>query len=243
MCAAILIEDLAITVVKKNIKTIRLSVHPPLGTVRMSAPRRVPLATLQGFAQSKLGWIRQQQARLRATAPEPAQAFVDQESLSVWGRRCLLRVVERHAAPRITLEGDHILLSVRPGTDRDRKAALLENWYRAQLRHAIPPLIAKWEPVMGVRVQQYHLQRMKTRWGSCNIRRQAIRLNTELARKPPACLEYVVVHEMVHLLEPSHNQRFKNLMTTFLPDWKTRRATLNGLTSVDVPPFCTGVMC
>jgi predicted metal-dependent hydrolase len=224
------LDDLTIEVVRKNIKHIHLTVRPPDGQVRISAPTRMGMETIRAFATAKLGWIRRHQARFQAQEREAPREFVDRESHYVWGRRYLLRVAEEEAAPpSVELEHGRLVLRVRPGSDRATRRAVLEAWYRSELKTAIPPLIAKWELLMGVKVARFFVQRMKTRWGSCNPRQRNIRLNTELARKPQECLEYVVVHEMVHLLEPSHSARFYALMDQFMPQWRAYKAELNRL--------------
>ena len=196
---------MAVDVILKDIKHVHLSVHPPLGRVRISAPSGMSLDTFRVFAISKLGWIRQQQRKLQRQERETLREYVDAESHYIWGKRDLLRVVEGADVPSVSLTHRCLLLRVRPGTSLGRKRSLLDEWYRVQLKEAVPHLLAKWEPVMGVQVQRFFVQRMKTKWGSCNPTTGSIRLNTELAKKPRECLEYIVVHEMVHLLEPTHN--------------------------------------
>jgi predicted metal-dependent hydrolase len=173
------------------------------------------LDTICVFAISKLGWIRQQQKKVREQEREPLREYLDRESRYVWGKRYLLKVIAKDAAPQVELKHSQLVLQVRPATGEDRKQAILEDWYRAQLKAAIPPPIAKWGPLMGVKVARFFVQRMKTKWGSCSLRAANIRLNTDLARKPRECLEYIVVHEMAHLLEPTHNSRFMTLMDPF----------------------------
>lgn len=229
MVTQIELGDIAVEVVLKDIKNVHLSVHPPTGRVRISAPKRMSLDTIRAFAVSKLDWIKKQQARLQAQERETRREFVDRESHYVWGRRYLLNVIEEERAPSVLLEHGHMLLSVRPGANKARKREVAENWYREELKKAIAPLLAKWEPLIGVGVVRFYAQRMKTKWGSCNPLARSIRLNTDLAKKPRECLEYVVVHEMVHLLEPTHNARFVALMDRFMPQWRFHRAQLNQL--------------
>ena len=214
--------NLQIEVVRKKIKNLHLSVLPPLGRVRIAAPSHMNLDTIRVFVISRLAWIKVQQR-------EAPREYVDRESHYVWGRRYLLKRVELEAAPAIELKHSKLVLQVRPGTDEVRSREILDAWYREQIRAAVPELIAKWEPVLGVRVGRVFVQRMKTRWGSCNPATGAIRLNTDLAKKPPECLEYIVVHEMTHLLEPSHNARFVSLMALFMPQWQHLRDELNAL--------------
>jgi len=219
--------DLAVDVVRKDIKNVHLSVYPPTGKVRIAAPERMSLETIRVFAISKLAWIRQQQRKLREQDRETPREYLDRESHYVWGTRYLLKVVEADAAATIELRHSRLILRVRPGTGELKKRAIVEDWYREQLKRAVPPLIAKWEPRLGVKVARVFVQRMKTKWGSCNSRNRNIRLNTDLAKKPRECLEYIIVHEMVHLSERHHNDNFSALMNKYLPQWKLRRDELN----------------
>lgn len=196
----------------KDIKNVHISVHPPNGKVRVSAPLRMELETIRVFALSKLVWIKQQQQKLRGQERETPREYLDRESHYVWGKRYLLKLIEGGAAPEVELNHSHLLLRIRPGTSEDTKQAIVAKWYREQVKSAVPVLIAKWEPMMGVKVGRVFVQKMKTKWGSCNPSSCSIRLNTELAKKPRECLEYVVVHEMAHLLERHHNERFMALM-------------------------------
>lgn len=228
MSVILQLGNIAVDVVQKDIKNVHLSVHPPTGRVRIAAPFRMNIDTIRVFAISKLDWIKQQQRTLREQEREPPREYLDRESHYVWGRRYLLTVVE---ADRFAVELKHnkMLLHVRPATSEDKRRAIVEAWYREQIKAAVPDLIAKWEPRLGVRVARFHVQRMKTRWGSCNPAARSIRLNTDLAKKPRDCLEYIIVHEMLHLLEPTHNARFVTLMDRFMPRWQIHRQTLNRL--------------
>ncbi len=221
--------DIAVDVVLKDIKNVHLSVHPPTGRVTISAPARMSLDTIRVFAISKLAWIKQQQQKLQEQERETPREYLDRESHYVWGKRYLLKVIESGQTPAVELKHRQMHLRVRPGASDGKKRAIVEEWYRAQLKQAVPTLIAKWEPQMGVKVERFFVQKMKTKWGSCNPTSASIRLNTDLAKKPPLCLEYIVVHEMVHLLEPIHNQCFMTLMDQFMPRWRYCRAELNRL--------------
>ena len=223
------IGEVAIAVTRKQIKNVHLSVHPPDGRVTLSAPTGTRLEVIRAYAITKLPWIRAQQERLRGQARETPRRYIERESHYLWGRRHLLTVVERDQKPSVTVDHRRITLSVRPGSDRARRAAVMHEWHKALLHAFVPLLIAKWEPKLGVKVNAYFLQRMKTRWGSCNPRAGHIRLNTELVKKPRDLLEYVVVHEMVHLLEPTHNARFIALLSEHYPAWREARAELNEL--------------
>jgi predicted metal-dependent hydrolase len=229
MATKLRLGDQTVDVAFKDIKNVHLSVHPPAGRVSISAPRRMKLETVRLFAISKLDWIRRQQRKIRGQEREPEREFVDRESHCVWGKRYLLSVVEQTGRPAVELRQNKLLLTVPANAKLDNKRALVELWYRNQIRELVPTLVSKWEPVLGVKVGRVLVRRMKTRWGSCNHRSASILLNTELAKKPRACLEYVLVHEMVHLLEPTHNARFVALMDRFMPMWKTHRQALNRL--------------
>ena len=227
MVSQIKLGDISVDVVLKDIKNVHLSVYPPTGRVRISAPSHMSVDTIRVFAISKLGWIKKQQAKLQEQDRETRRDFVDRESHYVWGKRYLLRVIEQEQAPSVTLKGNKMLLQVHPQTDSNKRHSMLEGWYREQVKTAVPSLIAKWEPKIEVAVERFYVRRMKTKWGSCNHDKRSIRLNTELARKPRECLEYLVVHEMVHLIEPTHNARFLALLDQFLPQWRTLRDGLN----------------
>ena len=229
MVTQIELGDITVDVVLKEIKHIHLSVYPPSGRVRISAPSRMSLNTIRIFTISKLDWIKQQRKKLQEQERETPREYLDRESHYVWGKRYLLKVIEGNAAPSVALKHRWMLLRVRPGTDAKKKRAIVEAWYRWQLKKAVPPLIARWEPLMGVKAERFFVQRMKTKWGSCNHGARSIRLNTELAKKPRECLEYIVVHEMTHVLEPTHNARFVALMNQFMPQWQFYREQLNRL--------------
>jgi len=222
------IQGLQVEVRRKPIKHLHLAVHPPDGRVRVSAPDFMGDEAIRLAVINKLSWIRRQQRRFQAQPRQSQREMVSGESHYYRGQRYLLRVIEKDAPPTVRIAGQRTLeLQVRPGSDRARREAVLYDWYRAQLKEQIPPLIAKWEPVVGVQVADWRIKRMKTRWGTCNIQARRIWLNLELIKKPPQCLEYVLVHEMVHLLERHHNERFHALMTQFMPNWRHHRDLLN----------------
>lgn len=229
MMAQVQLGNIAVDVVLKDIKNVHLSVYPPSGRVRIAAPSRMSLDTIRVFAISKLAWIKLQQKKLREQERETPREYLNRESHYLWGKRYLLTVKEDREAPSIELRHHRILLRVRPGTSEERKQALFEAWYRVQLKNAVLLLIAKWQPLMGVTVNRFFVQRMKTKWGSCNPTVGHIRLNTELAKKPLECLEYIVVHELAHLIEPTHTRRFIALMDRFMPKWQFYRGALNRL--------------
>ncbi len=229
MIEAIQLGDLSIRVTRKAIKHVHLSVHPPSGRVTLSAPTATRLDVARAYAISRLGWIRDQQSRLRKQSRESPRRFVARESHYIWGRRRLLTVTHSEAKPAVSLDHKRITLTVRPGSDLSKRAEVIHDWHKSLLHAAVPTLIKKWEPKLKVRVSGYFLQRMKTKWGSCNPRMGHIRLNTELVKKPKDLLEYVIVHEMVHLLEPTHNHRFVEILSRHYPTWHEARAELNEL--------------
>jgi len=229
MVTKLQIGDLTVEVTQKDIKNVHLSVHPPHGRVSIAAPLHLSISAIRAFAIGKLSWIRQQQHKLQEQERETPREYLDRESHYVWGRRCLLKVVEHDAAPTVELRHHRLVLAMRPGSAEGRRGEVIETWYRHQLREEASPLAAEWARRIGVRVDHLFIQRMKTRWGSCNPVSHAIRLNTDLAKKPRECLEYILVHELVHLLEPTHNARFVALMDQFLPGWELRRDQLNRL--------------
>ena len=218
---------ISVDVVFKDIKNVHLSVYPPTGRVRISAPTRMKLDTVRVFAIAKLDWIKEHQQKLRKQERETPREYLDRESHYLWGKRYLLKISESDEAPLVEVKGKHIVLRVRPGADEQRRQELMEAWYREQIREAVPAMIAKWERRMGVKVARFFVQRMKTKWGSCNPANRSIRLNTDLAKKPLECVEYVVVHEMAHLLARHHDDRFRGVMDECLPNWRQLQQMLN----------------
>jgi len=227
--ATIEIGELSIAVTQKAVKNVHLTVHPPDGRVTLVMPTSTRLDVARAYAISKLGWIRAQQHKLQSQARETPRRFVERESHYLWGRRYLLTIDYQDAKPSVKLDHKRITLTVRPGSDATKRAEVLHTWHKALLHAAVPGLIQQWEPKLEVKVNGYFLQRMKTKWGSCNHRAGHIRLNTELVKKPKDLLEYVVVHEMIHLVEPTHNDRFVALLDEHYPTWREARAELNGL--------------
>lgn len=221
--------EIAVDVVLKDIKNIHLSVHPPAGKVRIAAPLRMDLDTIRVFAITKLAWIKNQQKKLREQERETPREYLDRESHYVWGKRCLLKLVEKEAAPRVELKHNKMILQLRPAASHEKKQEVLDAWYREQLKLVLPPLIAKWEKVVGVKAGKIFVQKMKTKWGSCSPGAGNVRLNTDLAKKPLQCLEYIVAHELTHLLERHHNDRFAALMDAHMPQWRQCREMLNSL--------------
>jgi len=213
---------------RKEIRHLHLGVYPPDGRVRVSAPLWLGEEAIRLAVVSRIGWIRRQQRGFERQERQSAREMLTGESHYVAGRRYRLRIVEYDAPPRIRLVSSRTLeLTVRTEASAEKRAMLLERWYREQLRSALPALIERWAPRVGVDVAEWRIRRMKTRWGTCNAETRRICVNLELAKKPPACLEYIVVHELVHLLERRHTDRFGQLMDALLPQWRLSRAELN----------------
>lgn len=229
MTETIRLGEVVIAVTRKAVKNVHLSVHPPAGEVTLVAPTGTRLEVARAYAISKLGWIRDQQAKLLGQARETPRQYVERESHYLWGRRYLLTVVETDAKPAVTLDHRRITLTVRPGSTMTKREDVMQEWHRSLLHEVLPALIRKWEARLGVKVSGYFLQRMKTKWGGCNHRAATIRLNTELVKKPKDLLEYVVVHELLHLIEPTHSERFVALLQQHYPTWREARAELNEL--------------
>jgi predicted metal-dependent hydrolase len=229
MSETIQLGEIEIEVTRKLAKHAHLSVHPPSGRVTLVAPTGTRPEVARAFAISKLDWIREQQSRLRGQARETSRKFVTRESHYVWGRRHLLEVMHRDAKPFVRLDHKRIVVTVRPGSDAAKRAEVIHEWQKALLHEKVPKLIQKWERKLKVEVHGYFLQRMKTKWGSCNHTARHIRLNTELVKKPQDLLEYVIVHEMAHLIEPTHNDRFVAILAEHFSSWREARAELNEL--------------
>ncbi len=229
MTEVIQLGEVSIELTRRAVKHAHLAVHPPAGRVTLVAPSRMRLEVARAYAISKLGWIRQQQSALKGQAREAPRRFVTRESHQLWGRRHLLSVVERDEKPSVVVDHRRIKLTVRPGSDLAKRAEVMHAWHKALLHAEVPPLIAQWERKLGVRVSAYYLQRMKTKWGSCNPKSGNIRLNTELVKKPKDLVEYVIVHEMIHLLVPNHDERFVALLDRHYPTWREARDELNAL--------------
>jgi predicted metal-dependent hydrolase len=221
--------EIVVDVVQKDIKNIHLSVYPPIGHVRIAAPLRMNLDTIRIYAISKLGWIKKQQQKFREQVRETPREYLNKESHYFFGKRYLLRVIELDESPRVRIKHTTIDLYVRPDSDIQKKHDVMEQWYREQLKELVPSIIQKWEKIMGVSPNEFAIKRMKTKWGTCNREAKRIWLNLELAKKPYPCIEYIVVHEMAHLLERNHNSNFVAIMDNYLPEWKQLKMELNKL--------------
>ncbi len=227
-CRRIDVRGTPVEVVRKDIKNLHVGVYPPNGRVRVAAPLRLDDDAVRLAVISRLGWIRRKQAEFEQQDRQSRREFVTGESHYFEGRRYRIDVTEHDGPPTVRLLNNTTMaLSVRPGADRDKREAVLHRWYRRQLRDRLPALLAKWEPKVGVQIAEVRIRKMKTCWGTCNRDARRIWLNLELAKKPASCLEYIVVHEMVHLIERHHNDRFRDLMDRLIPQWRLHRDELN----------------
>ncbi|MCZ8157057.1 MAG: SprT family zinc-dependent metalloprotease [Leptospira sp.] len=220
-------DDIIVEVTFKEVKNVHLNVHPPDGRVTLVAPTATRLDVARAYAISRLAWIRKQRQGFKDQARETPREFIKRETHYLWGRQYLLDVIEKDGTPKVTIDHRSITLYIRPGSPIEKKSEVIHNWHKRLLHEALPQLIKKWEEKLGVTVSSYFLQKMKTKWGSCNYNEKNIRINTELIKKPKDLLEYIVVHEMIHLLEPSHNERFIHLMNQHIPSWREARKELN----------------
>ncbi len=222
------VGGIAVEVVRKEIKNLHVGVYPPSGRVRVAVPLRLDDAAVRLAVISRLSWIRRQQVTFERQERQSKRELVTGESHYFAGRRYRLDVIECDGLPRVSLRNNTTLeLRVRPGTCSAKRDAVLQQWYRRHLREQLPALLAKWGPAVGVTVAEVRIKKMKTRWGSCNAEARRIWLNLELAKKPALCLEYILVHEMIHFFERHHNERFRELMDTLMPTWHLCREELN----------------
>lgn len=221
--------NINIDIIAKDIKNVHLAVLPPLGRVRISAPKRMNLETIRMFAITKLSWIKRQQSKMLKQEREGVKNYVNRESHYFLGKRYLLKVVEVNHKPTVLLNHSNIVLNIKPNFSPEQRQILLQEWYRFKLKETAIKMIKKWERKMNVEVGELAIRKMKTRWGSCNQQSKKIHLNLELAKKPLQCLEYIIVHEMVHLLERKHGEKFLAYMNKFLPNWKSYKENLNRL--------------
>ena len=227
----LIIDDIEIQFTKKNIKNIHLSVHPPNGIVRISVPKRMKDEAIRLFAVSKLSWIKKQQSKFENQERLPESEYVSGESHYYFGTRYLLNVIyqESNRSKVEIINKKYINLYVKEGSSKDKKEKVMKEWYRKELKALIPPLIEKWEKKIGVKVESWSIKQMKTRWGTCNTTARRIWINLELAKKTPHCLEYIIVHELVHLIERNHGDKFVFLMNKHFPNWRAVKSELNGL--------------
>ena len=223
-----MVEDIEVQVVRKKIKNLNLAICPPDGRVRVSVPSHVTDETVRRVVLSRLSWIKKHQANFRSRPRPPQREMVSGESHYLWGKPYPLEVIERWGRHEMEItNSDRLRLYVKPNTTRVNRAKVLTEFYRAEMKKRLPDLIAKWEATLGEQVSEWGVKKMKTRWGSCNVSARRIWLNLELAKKPAECLEYILVHEMVHLLERRHNKRFRSYMDQFMPQWRSQREALD----------------
>ncbi|PKO04927.1 MAG: metal-dependent hydrolase [Chloroflexi bacterium HGW-Chloroflexi-3] len=222
------ISDIEIEVERKDIKNMHLSVNPPDGWVRIAIPMNIDDDAVRLFVISKLSWIHKQQRKFDAQPRQSEREMVSGESHYYFGDRYLLNVVYQKGHPKVVIRNKtYIDLYVREGSDLSQRKKVFTEWYRRQLKERIPPLLSKWEEFIGITVDDWQVKQMKTKWGTCNIEERRIWINLELAKKPERCLEYIIVHEMIHLLERHHNERFIALMDQYMPNWRLNRDELN----------------
>lgn len=224
----ITVGGVAVAITRKDIKNLHLSVYPPEGTVRVAAPVSVSNEAVRLAVVEKLGWIKRQRSKFAAQLRQSERVMVDRESHYFQGQRYLLRVVHHKSATRINLRAGSIMeLHTRPETTSEHRERVLHRWYREQLKELAPPIFDKWQRILSVEPTDWSIRKMKTRWGTCSQETRRIRINLELAKKSPQCLEYIIVHELLHLIERKHNDRFIQLLTKHLPHWKMVREELN----------------
>ncbi|OGC95100.1 MAG: metal-dependent hydrolase [candidate division Zixibacteria bacterium RBG_16_53_22] len=215
-------------IVRKPVKNLHLAVLPPAGKVRVTAPLSMKEDAIRTLVATKIGWIKKQQAKFAGQARQTRREYISGESHYFLGKRYRLEVVTEQARPTVSLKANgRMILSVRPGSSRAKREEVLIEWYRAELREIVTELLSKWQNKIGVQLDTWRIMRMKTRWGTCNHKAGRITLNLELAKKPLSCIEYVTVHELVHLIEKKHNERFQKLMTKYLPKWRSAKEELN----------------
>jgi predicted metal-dependent hydrolase len=222
------VNGIEVQIVRKDIKNLHLGVYPPDGRVRVSVPKHITDDNVRLAVISKLRWIKKQQQDFKEQPRQSERQYLSGECHYVFGKRYRLELIERDGKPEVKpLRSGKLQLFVRPGSSVEVKEKALNTWYREELKRAIPKLLEKWQPIVGKEASDWGIRKMKTKWGSCNIERRRIWLNLELAKKPTECLEYILVHELVHLYERNHNQRFMKLLDQFLPNWRTNKKTLN----------------
>jgi predicted metal-dependent hydrolase len=224
------ISNITIDVVRKDIKNIHLAVYPPIGRVRLAAPLNVSDDTIRLFAISRIAWIKRNQRKFKGQERMGVLVYKQRESHYFLGQRYLLNIIEQNTTPKVVVRSKtYIDLYVRPNTSTEKREEIMTEWYRAELKKLIPPNIEKWEKITKIEVNDWQVKLMKTKWGSCNIEERKIWINLELIHKPIHCLEYIILHEMVHLKERHHNEKFQYYMDTYMPNWKQIRNELNKL--------------
>ena len=225
---SIRVRDIDVEVIRKDIKNLHIGVYPPDGKVRAASPRHLDDEAIRLAVVSRLPWIRKQQKAFAQQERQSRRDMVTGETHFYLGSKFRLDVVEENGTNKIKLiNNDKLQMKIRPGTGIEKRRALLQNWYRNRLKEQIPDLKKKWEKQLEVEASEVRIRAMKTRWGSCNTEARRIWLNLELIKKPVDCIEYILVHEMIHFFERHHTDRFRKLMDHYMPDWRTRRDRLN----------------
>lgn len=223
----ITVSDVQVDVVRKDIKNLHLAVYPPDGRVRIAVPLHTTDDSIRLAVIDKLGWVKKQQEKFRTQERQTQRHFISGESHYFKGQRYLLKIIEQGRTPSVSIQAGRLVLTVRPESGVEQRRRVLSEWYRDELKQTIPPFIEKWEPRLDVTVDDWRVKQMKTKWGTCNAQAKRIWLNLELIKKPVACVEYIIVHEMVHLLVRNHNDAFLHLMDHHLPNWRLLRDELN----------------
>lgn len=224
------VANLTIDVIRKDIKNMHLAVYPPNGRIRLSAPEKTDSEMMRLFTISKIAWIKKNIKKFNNQPRETPREFISGESHYFQGKRYLLNVIEHSGINRVEIKGTKTInLYVKPNTSKESKGAILKEWYRSEMKKQVPELIAKWENIIGVKANEWAIKQMRTKWGTCNINQKRVWLNLELSKKPIICLEYIILHELIHLLERNHNDRFVSYMNQFMPKWRIHRDELNNL--------------
>lgn len=221
------VSGITVEVHRKPIRNLHIGVYPPDGRVRVSAPKRMSDEAIRLAVIGKLGWIRKHQQRFADQERQSPREYITGETHYYQGRCHRLNLLLTDGRPSVHLRHGTIELQLAPDSDCSYREALLYGWYRRQMKEQLPELLDKWQQVIGVQINSVGIKRMKTRWGTCNPTAKRIWLNLELIKKPIHCLEYIIVHELMHLLEKHHNERFKALMDNYLPLWRQYREELN----------------
>lgn len=224
------ISNITIDIVRKDIKNIHLAVYPPSGRVRLAAPLNISDDAIRLFVISKIAWIKRNQRKFEEQERIAVRVYKQRESHYFLGQRYLLNVIEQNATPKVVVRSKtYIDLYIRPNISTKKREEIMTEWFRAELKKLIPPIIEKWGKVTNIQVNDWQIKLMKTKWGSCNIEEKKIWINLELIHKPLHCLEYIILHEMIHLIERHHNEKFQYYMDTYMPNWKYIRTELNKL--------------
>ena len=222
--------SISIEVEYRNVKTLRLTIYPPDGKVLIAAPFGTSPEYIKKFAASKIEWIKANREKLIKKPSDSIKAAASLKNntvVHVWGVPYKLELIVRRGHPKIIIEDDSMKMYIRPDSARAKRQEFLDKWYRNTLKESAPDIIAKWETKLGIQVNKLYVRKMKSHWGSCNREKRTLRLNSELAKRDPECLEYVIVHEMVHIFEKGHNEKFYRLLGKYLPEWKAIRKKLN----------------